>query len=142
VFLSRTRVFSYPLFKHDNKQSTEKSFHHGPSKIILGPMAVLLRHYAFIPIFALLVSCQSSTPPSLPPQEKRPSQKRKLSIPATHSSYLGLSKATALAKAKAEGRPARIIQEDHQRFMVTKDYRPNRLNFIVKQGIITGISKG
>ncbi len=57
-------------------------------------------------------------------------------------SYIGLTKQEAAARAQAAGHRSRVIEEDGQRFRVTKDYRPDRRNFTVKDGRVTRVVKG
>jgi len=56
--------------------------------------------------------------------------------------YLGLSKDAAIAKAEAAGLRWRIVKEDGKSYHVTKDFRPERLNFDLESGIITRVTKG
>ena len=48
------------------------------------------------------------------------------------------------AKAKAENAqlPWRLVRIDGQSRPVTKDYRPNRLNFEVTKGKVTRVTRG
>ncbi|YCM43850.1 hypothetical protein V2O64_21310 [Verrucomicrobiaceae bacterium 227] len=56
--------------------------------------------------------------------------------------YVGLTKDDAIAKADAAGLRWRIVKEDGQSHRVTKDHRPERLNFDIEAGIITRVTKG
>jgi len=56
--------------------------------------------------------------------------------------YIGLTKEAALTKAKALGVRARIVEEDGKSFPVTKDYRPERVNFTINDGKVTKLHKG
>lgn len=51
--------------------------------------------------------------------------------------YLGLSKDDAIGRAESEGRMWRIASEDGEQFILTMDYRPNRINFEVEAGFVT-----
>jgi len=67
------------------------------------------------------------------PSGKPPSQK---------DGYIGLSKEAAHQKAEAAGLRSRTVHEDGKDFMLTKDYRPQRLNFVIIKGIVTAVTKG
>jgi nitrate reductase beta subunit len=45
-------------------------------------------------------------------------------------------------QAKQEYQYIRIIQKDEQRFVVTQDYKPNRLNLILKNNIVITVTRG
>jgi len=57
-------------------------------------------------------------------------------------SYVGLSLAEAKSLAKKQKRLFRIIEIDGESMMVTKDYRPNRVNAKVARGVVKSISFG
>ena len=48
--------------------------------------------------------------------------------------YIGLTEQTALDKAAAENKSARVVERDGESLPVTMDFRPGRLNFSVKVG--------
>jgi hypothetical protein len=56
--------------------------------------------------------------------------------------YVGLTEEAAVAKAKQAGRRWRVVQRDDQLFPVTRDYRPHRLNFTVKNGKVVNVTSG
>lgn len=56
--------------------------------------------------------------------------------------YRGRSKREAIAKAEAEGRVWRVVREDDERFPVTLDYVPDRLNFEIDDGRVTKVTLG
>ena len=60
----------------------------------------------------------------------------------TTDGYLGLTEEEAVAKAEEAGRRWRVVKRDDQSFPVTRDYRPDRLNFTVKDGKITNVTSG
>jgi len=68
--------------------------------------------------------------------------------PATDSSakgddrYIGLTQEAAMALAKKEGVPSRVVSVDGEVGMVTMDYRPDRLNFTVVKGKVTKVTRG
>ena len=49
-------------------------------------------------------------------------------------SYIGLSEEDATEKARAEGYDHRIVARDGEEFMVTMDYREDRINFSIENG--------
>ena len=42
----------------------------------------------------------------------------------------------------AAGIPFRIQERNGKSYMMTRDYDPKRLNFVISQGIIVGVSRG
>jgi hypothetical protein len=56
--------------------------------------------------------------------------------------FVGMPVSDAFAKAKEQGDPARITFEDGVRQSVTADVRPERVNFIVNNGIVTDAGAG
>lgn len=47
-----------------------------------------------------------------------------------------------MLRAKKEGKRARVVSEDGRQSMVTKDYRPDRLNFTIEAGKVTRVQGG
>ena len=62
--------------------------------------------------------------------------------PGKESDYLGLTKAQAMQKAKAQGRPARVTREDDEMFPGTLDYNPDRVNLELDDGKVTKATFG
>jgi hypothetical protein len=58
------------------------------------------------------------------------------------SSYVGLSKRAAIARAEAAGVEWRITREDDEVFLVTQDYLPDRVNFEIDDGTVTKTTTG
>ena len=56
--------------------------------------------------------------------------------------YVGLLLSEAKALAAADGVTFRILRNDDQTFVGTMDYRTDRLNFHVDDGIVTSCTKG
>lgn len=56
--------------------------------------------------------------------------------------YVGLTEEDAIAKAEQAGRRCRVVRRDDQSLPATRDYRPNRLNFTVKDGKVISVSLG
>ncbi len=48
--------------------------------------------------------------------------------------YIGLTEQTALEKATAENKTARVVEREGEPLMVTMDYLPGRLNLSIKDG--------
>ena len=61
---------------------------------------------------------------------------------AEFDDYIGLTVADATAKAEADDRPSRVIEEDGEKFPVTMDFIPERLNFVVVDGEVTAVTTG
>ena len=62
--------------------------------------------------------------------------------PPAASSYVGLSKRAAIARAEAAEVPWRILREDDEVFLVTQDYLPDRVNFEIDDGTVTKTTTG
>ena len=103
-----------------------------------------------LPILACLAlaACQqheSKPPPrDTPPAPPAPAQppKKVSSNPGDASPYVGMSVHEASSRADKAGIRWRIVEEDGQSRPVTKDFRPDRLNFAVAAGKIIRVTKG
>jgi len=60
----------------------------------------------------------------------------------TPAEYIGKSVADAAEKAKNDGFVVRIVEENGKSFMVTADYKTNRINFRVNNGKVIGVHGG
>ena len=60
----------------------------------------------------------------------------------TPSSFVGLTEEEANAKAIKADLPHRVINRDGQSLPVTRDYRPERLNFTIENGKVTAVTNG
>jgi hypothetical protein len=90
-----------------------------------------------------VISCQQQS--SEPAPEKNPPAAEKPTTPADPAdanSYLGMTLEAASARADKAGIRWRIVEEDGKPRLVTKDYRPDRLNFAVEKGKIIRVNKG
>lgn len=94
-------------------------------------------------LLLVLTACQSpdftakTTPPVTTHGEApKPSPTQDRLDPAP---YLGLRKSAAIALAHQKGLKQRIVQEDGKSFPITKDLRPDRLNFVVEKGMVTSV---
>lgn len=90
--------------------------------------------------------CFAACQPKHGPQSPAPSQPveenpQSGDIP-TPSSFIGLTEEEAAAKATKADLPSRVIKRDGQSLPVTRDYRPERLNFTVENGKVTHVSNG
>jgi hypothetical protein len=56
--------------------------------------------------------------------------------------YLGMTPEEATAAAEADGRAARVIMLDGEGMAVTADFIEDRLNFTVRDGVVTGVTLG
>ena len=56
------------------------------------------------------------------------------SVDGSAGAYIGLTEQTALDKAQAENKPARIVERDGEPLAVTMDFMPGRLNLSVNDG--------
>ena len=90
-----------------------------------------------------VISCQQRS--SEPAPEKDPPAAEKPpdpADPADANSYIGMTLADGSARAEKAGIRWRVVEEDGQARPVTKDYRPDRLNFVVEKGKIIRVNKG
>lgn len=60
----------------------------------------------------------------------------------TDTQLVGMEKQAALDLCKTEGIPVRVEREDGQQFMLTMDYRMDRVNLSVNGGKVTGTRRG
>lgn len=58
------------------------------------------------------------------------------------TAYLGLDQNAATTKADALGLQWRIVRIDDRWAKVTKDHRPERLNFEIDDGLVARVTKG
>lgn len=96
--------------------------------------------------FGLLASCQANNelaakpvPEEMPPAGEEAPPAIDVTKPET---LVGLPHADVKAACDAAGVRSRVIELDGESQAVTRDYRPDRLNFKVNAGKITAVSKG
>jgi hypothetical protein len=65
-----------------------------------------------------------------------------VTTPAELQGYVGLTVAEAEARADAENRPIRVVEEDGEKKPVTMDLQPNRVNLVVVDGTVTSATLG
>jgi hypothetical protein len=64
-------------------------------------------------------------------------------IPGTAAGMLlSLTEKTAVTCAESEGWEVRVVKRDGEEFMVTADYRANRVNLVVEDNIVTSVTVG
>ena len=93
-------------------------------------------------LLTLLVAtaCQPKHSPDPPPPgsaETQPSA----AVP-TPDSFVGMTLEEANAKAEKADLPHRVVKNDGEDYPVTRDYRPERLNFTVEKGVVTKVTNG
>jgi hypothetical protein len=64
------------------------------------------------------------------------------SRPFTEKSFIGLNLKDAQALAKKNNLPSRVVEIDGKPQMVTRDMRPERFNFAIKDGKVIRVTKG
>jgi len=89
----------------------------------------------------LVVSCQPKHSPDAPAGTES-TEKQDAAVKPTPESFVGLELKAAQEKADKADLPHRVVREDGKDFPVTRDYRPERLNFTVEKGIVTKVSNG
>lgn len=60
----------------------------------------------------------------------------------TEKDYVGKTLEDAEKKAKNDGFTTRVVEKDGQQYMVTMEYRTDRINFRVRNNIVTSIYGG
>lgn len=98
-----------------------------------------------------LASCQTNDDAATPParekpvvmEESAPEPEKSAAIDVSKpESLIGLPVKDVQAACKAAGVPCRVVEIDGKPLPVTKDFRPDRLNFKVAGGKITSVTKG
>lgn len=57
-------------------------------------------------------------------------------------SFIGLTETEAVEAANRLELPHRIVERDGEHFPATRDFRPNRLNFVIEKGLVTRVTAG
>jgi hypothetical protein len=88
-------------------------------------------------VSAGLISCKPdpAPEPEIPPAAAAPD-------PSNPDGYLGLEEKAAGAAADKSGLKWRVIEVDGEPRPVTMDYRPDRLNFAIKDGKVIRVTNG
>lgn len=55
---------------------------------------------------------------------------------------IGMTVEAAVDWLKTHNYKHRIVRQDERRFMVTMDYRPDRRNLTIENGIVTKVKRG
>lgn len=90
----------------------------------------------------LLLGCQPKHSPEADETAPGSAEKQPSAAMPNPDSFVGLTLAEAEAKAEKADLPHRIVRKDGQDLPVTRDYRPERLNFEVEKGVVTKVSNG
>ena len=91
----------------------------------------------------LIVACQPKHSPNPPNSEStEAAETQDAAAKPTPESFVGLELKAAQEKADKADLPHRVVHQDGKDFPVTRDYRPERLNFTVEKGIVTKVSNG
>lgn len=85
---------------------------------------------------------ETSPPAETSPTGETPAPDPAKPDPAKPESLVGLSLDAGQNAADAAAIPHRVIEIDGQAQPVTRDFRPERLNFAVANGIITAVTTG
>lgn len=87
----------------------------------------------------ILSGCQPKHSADPPPSDSTEKQSAVVPVPG---SFVGLTLEDAEAKAEKADLPHRVVKKDGEDFPVTRDYRPERLNFTVEKGVVTKVTNG
>lgn len=87
----------------------------------------------------LLAACKPESTPQ--PKEKLPASSA-ATDPANPDSYIGLDEKAAEELADKANLAWQIIEVDGQPKPATRDYRPERLNFAIKDGKVIRVTRG
>ena len=90
----------------------------------------------------LVVGCQPKQSPEADGTASGSAEKQPSAAMPAPDSFIGLRLAEAEEKAEKADLPHRVVRRDGQDLPVTRDYRPERLNFVVEKGIVTKVSNG
>jgi PBP1b-binding outer membrane lipoprotein LpoB len=96
----------------------------------------------------LLTGCASSSPVAPSPSVSAPAEDP-MDLDAIAAKTLefaetlfGMAEAYAIGKIEEAGYEWRVVQRDQEMFPATKDYRPNRIDLVIKEGIVYQVSVG
>ena len=56
--------------------------------------------------------------------------------------FIGLAKADAITKAQEEDFAWRVIKQEGRSLPVSMDHNPDRINFVIENGIVTKVTEG
>lgn len=89
-----------------------------------------------------LISCKPESKPTAQPAPAAPPPVAAAPDPGKPDSYLGLDEKSAGEMADKAGIKWRVVEIDGQPRPATMDYRPDRLNFALKDGKVIRVTKG
>ena len=120
---------------------------HPPDKIRLAareesPILLLMKKFAVIFCPLALLACQPKHSPENDHKSSNAAEKQPSSAVPTPDSFIGLTLEAAAEKATKADLPHRVVNRDGEDLPVTRDYRPERLNFTVEKGIIKSVTNG
>ncbi len=101
-----------------------------------------MKKFAVIFCPLALLACQPKHSPETDAKVPDAAEKQATGAVPTPESFVGLTLEAAEAKAKAADLPHRVVKRDGEDLPVTRDYRPERLNFTVEKGTVTGVTNG
>lgn len=103
-------------------------------------MVFLMKKSLLLVPLLLCASCQPKRSAGTTTPETNEKQ-TDVGVP-TPSSFIGMTLEEAEAKAEKADLPHRVISQDGKDVPVTRDYRPERLNFTIENGIVTAVKNG
>lgn len=122
-------VCDYAILKTMNKHAVH------PHKIVYLWVIVAVSVVALCTIIAVLIG---QTDRTMRDQAATP-ETTETALSPEEETYVGLTESEALDKADRADTPARVVMRDGQAQITTKDLRPGRLNFTVKDDIVTAV---
>ncbi|MEY4437051.1 MAG: hypothetical protein RL100_515 [Actinomycetota bacterium] len=96
----------------------------------------------------ILTGCSPSSPagpsPSLSSPAEDPMDMDAIAAKTLEfaETLFGMAEGYAIGKIEEAGYEWRVVQRDLEMFPVTKDYRPNRIDLTIKEGIVYKVSVG
>ena len=98
---------------------------------------------ALIPPF--LSSCRDKKVPGANlegPVQEKPGNRMKGENPDSDQSFIGLTEVAGVALAERRALKHRTVSIDGRALPATRDYRQDRVNFEIEQGLIVRVSRG
>jgi hypothetical protein len=103
------------------------------------PILGVMKTSLFLLVLAAVACQPKNASDSLPPDSAEKQTSNAISTP---ESFVGMTLEAAEAKAKGADLPCRVVRKDGEDLPVTRDYRPERLNFTVEKGVVTKVTNG
>lgn len=101
-----------------------------------------MKKCAFILTPLLLLGCQPKHSPEAGKSPAEAAEKQTSTAAPAPDSFIGLSLEAAEEKAEKADLPHRVIKKDGEDLPVTRDYRPERLNFTIENAVVTQVTNG